>query len=94
MTRGSVTKLVTSFGSRWGLIQPEGGSREVFFNVNALDGELDFLSLSLGQAVSFEEHSDHVNGSHAEHVSLAPASASPVVVARRAERPSPEEATI
>ncbi len=68
MTRGSVTKLVTSFGSKWGRIQPDGDSREVFFNVGALNSEADFYSLSLGQAVEFEERSDHVNGSHAESV--------------------------
>jgi len=68
MTRGSVTKLVTSFGSKWGRIQPNGDSREIFFNVGALNSDADFSSLSLGQIVDFEEHSDQVNGSHAESV--------------------------
>jgi cold shock CspA family protein len=68
MSRGSVSKLVTSFGSRWGRIRPEGESREIFFNVTGLDTRTDFLSLNLGQAVEFEELIDHVNGSHAEHV--------------------------
>jgi cold shock CspA family protein len=75
MTRGSVTKLVTSFGSRWGHVRPDGDSREIFFNAAALDKAVDFMSLSLGEPVDFEEHTDHVNGSHAEHV--APVSVPP-----------------
>ena len=73
MTQGSITKLVTSFGSRWGRIKPEGESREIFFGLKALDGGSDFLSLLVGQPVEFEEHPDFVNGSHAEHVVLAAA---------------------
>jgi cold shock CspA family protein len=71
MTRGSVSKLVTTHGSRWGRIQPDGDVREIFFNAAALDEEADFLALSLGQLVEFEEHTDQVNGSHAERVSPA-----------------------
>lgn len=70
MTRGSVSKLVTTHGSRWGRIQPDGDPREIFFNAAALDEAADFLSLNVGQLVEFEEHSDQVNGSHAENVSL------------------------
>ena len=73
MTQGSITKLVTSHGSRWGRIQPEGQSREIFFNLRALDGGSDFLALLVGEAVEFEEHSDFVSGSHAEHVTLVTA---------------------
>jgi cold shock CspA family protein len=68
LTQGAITKLVTTYGSRWGRIQPEGESREVFFNLKALDEGSDFLALVIGQAVEFEEHVDFVNGSHAEHV--------------------------
>ncbi|HEU0073325.1 MAG TPA: hypothetical protein VFS30_04870 [Dehalococcoidia bacterium] len=71
MTRGSVSKLVTTHGSRWGRIQPDGDAREIFFNAAALDEAADFLSLNLGQPVDFEEHTDQVNGSHAERVSPA-----------------------
>jgi len=67
LTQGAITKLVTSYGSRWGRIQPEGESREIFFNVKALDGS-DFLALLVGEIVEYEEHVDFVNGSHAEHV--------------------------
>jgi cold shock CspA family protein len=72
--RGSITKLVTSFGSKWGRIRPRGDSREVFFNVNAIESDVDFASLVVGQEVEFEELTDHVNGSHAERVILAAAS--------------------
>lgn len=68
MTQGCVTKLVTSFGSRWGRIQPEGDTREIFFNAASLDGATDFLSLGMGQAVEFDERADRVNGSRAVHV--------------------------
>ena len=68
MTQGSITKLVTSYGSRWGRIQPEGESREIFFNLRAMASGADFMALLVGEAVEFEEHSDFVNGSHAEHV--------------------------
>jgi cold shock CspA family protein len=68
MTQGSISKLVTSFGSKWGRIQPDGETREIFFNVGALDSGADFLALFVGEAVEFEEHSDFVSGSHAEHV--------------------------
>ena len=68
LTQGAITKLVTSYGSRWGRIRPEGESREIFFNVKALDGGSDFLALLVGEIVEFEEQVDFVNGSHAEHV--------------------------
>lgn len=68
MTQGCVTKLVTSFGSRWGRIQPEGDTREIFFNAAFLEGVTDFLSLGMGQAVEFDERADRVNGSRAVHV--------------------------
>ena len=71
MTRGSVTKLVTSFGSKWGRITPQGDSRPIFYNVAGLDEDLDFASIDVGQAVEFDECADFVNGSHAEHVVLA-----------------------
>ncbi len=68
MTRGSVTKLVKSYGSTWGRIKPQGGDREVFFNTASLDEAVEFSSLDVGQVVEFEEHADNVNGAHAEHV--------------------------
>jgi cold shock CspA family protein len=72
VTQGSISKLVTSYGTRWGRIQPVGESREIFFNSAALDKAIDFLSLVVGQVVEFQERKDQVNGSHAEHVLLVP----------------------
>jgi cold shock CspA family protein len=68
MTQGSISKLVTSFGSRWGRIRPDGEVREIFFNVGAVRSGVDFMALFVGEAVEFEEHSDFVSGSHAEKV--------------------------
>jgi cold shock CspA family protein len=77
MTRGSVTKLVKSYGSRWGRIKPHGDDREVFFNTASLDEAVEFTSLDVGQMVEFEEHADNVNGAHAEHVVTLGRGASP-----------------
>ncbi len=68
MTRGSVTKLVNTFGSTWGRIRKNGGSGDIFFNAAAVEKLGGFSSLEVGQAVEFEERSDFVNGSHAEHI--------------------------
>jgi hypothetical protein len=73
MTQGSISKLVTTYGSRWGRIHPDGEPRQIFFNERALDGGSDFLALVVGRAVEFEERADFINGSHAEHVHLVPA---------------------
>jgi cold shock CspA family protein len=73
MTHGSVTKLVTSFGSKWGRIQPHGDQREIFFNIASLEDADDFATLTLGQAVEFDECPDEINGSHAENVVLTTA---------------------
>jgi cold shock CspA family protein len=70
MARGSVTKLVKTFGSQWGRIRPRGESRDIFFNAESLDKALDFASVDVGQAVEFDERADHINGSHAEHIVL------------------------
>jgi cold shock CspA family protein len=74
MARGSVTKLVKTFGSQWGRIRPRGESRDIFFNTESLAKGVDFASVDVGQAVEFDEQADHINGSHAEHVVLAKAS--------------------
>ncbi len=70
MTRGSVTKLVKTFGSSWGRTQPLGETRQVFFNAASLHEGLDFESLNVGQSVDFDECLDQVNGSHAEQMTL------------------------
>ena len=70
--KGSITRLVTSYGTRWGRVRPSGKTREIFFNSSALPDSVDFLSLRLGQAVEFRERKDQVNGTHAEQLVLAP----------------------
>lgn len=73
MKSGSIVKLVSSFGSSWGRIQPLGESRYVFFNRVSLTRPEDFRALSIGQSVEFEEERDRVNGSRAVGVRLAEA---------------------
>ena len=68
--KGSITKLVTSYGTRWGRVRPSGKTREIFFNSSALLDSVDFLSLRVGQMVDFRERKDQVNGTHAEQVML------------------------
>jgi hypothetical protein len=71
MTRGTVIKVVISFGSKWGRIRPQGGdSREIFFNSASLAEPGDFGAIEVGQDVEFDERTDQVNGSHAEHLIL------------------------
>ena len=73
MTQGAVTKVVISFGSTWGRIRPQEDSREIFFNLASLAEPSDFAAIKVGQAVQFDERSDQVNGSHAEHLVLTEA---------------------
>ena len=68
MTRGSVIKIVNSYGSTWGRIQPDGGAPEVFFNTPSFDQAIDFASIEVGQAVEFDERADPVNGRRADHI--------------------------
>ena len=65
MMHGVIIKLVRSYGSRWGRIQPVGTSREVFFNLASLPNGADFDELRHGQVVEFDEESDRATGSHA-----------------------------
>lgn len=68
MTPGVIVKLVRSYGSRWGRIQPIGSSREVFFNRASLADGGDFESLRDGQVVEFDEEPDRANGTHAVRI--------------------------
>ena len=65
MTNGIIVKLVRSYGSRWGRVQPIGTSREVFFNQASLPEGADFDALRDGQVVEFNEEPDRANGTHA-----------------------------
>jgi len=68
MTRGSITKLVSSYGTKWGRITPDKEMREIFFDPRALDDPSIYEALFLGQQVDYEEEPERVNGSHATHV--------------------------
>jgi cold shock CspA family protein len=70
MAQGFITKIVTSFGSKWGRIRPRGASREVFFNAASLENAIAFSSVEVGQEVEFNELPDQVNGTRAVHVIL------------------------
>jgi cold shock CspA family protein len=69
--KGVVTKLVRSFGSSWGRIQPDGETRELFFNQPSLIEPVNFDTLKEGQRVDFEEQADSVNKTHAIRVAAA-----------------------
>jgi cold shock CspA family protein len=71
--KGTVSKLVHTFGSHWGRIRPSGESRDVFFNPACLDDPEDFDSIVVGQEVEFMEEMDRANGTHAVHVIARPA---------------------
>lgn len=70
MTHGKIVKLVRSYGSRWGRIQPNGATREIFFNQACLPEGADFADLREGQVVEFEEEMDRANGTHAVRLIL------------------------
>lgn len=71
MTRGAVIKVVSTFGSQWGRIRPHETIREVFFNSASLTPAIEFSSLAIGDEVEFDEETDQVTGTHAEHVERA-----------------------
>lgn len=70
MSHGKIVKLVLSYGSRWGRIQPEGTTRDVFFNRDSLPEDADFSELREGQVVEFDEEPDRANGTHAIRIRL------------------------
>lgn len=70
MTRGKIVRLVRSYGSRWGLIEPFGSPRSLFFNQASLPDGADFASLRDGQVVEFDEEPDRANGSRAVRILL------------------------
>ena len=73
MTTGTVVRLVTSFGSRWGRIRPLGDERELFFNDASLVTPAEFGALAEGAQVSFDEERDLANGTRAVRVSRSAA---------------------
>jgi cold shock CspA family protein len=70
MSAGTIIKLVTSYGSDWGRIQPEGEERGVFFNAETLVDPTLYADLVVGQEVEFDEEPDRANATHAVRVRL------------------------
>ena len=68
MTTGKISKLVATFGSTWGRIEPDGQTRSVFFNPAALIDEDEYAGLEVGQLVEFDEELDRASGTHAVRV--------------------------
>lgn len=62
---GTISRLVSSFGSAWGQITPTDEARTVFFNTASLLRSAEFPGLFLGQDVQFDEERDLANGTHA-----------------------------
>jgi len=65
MTQGTVTKIVSSYGARWGHVRPDQEPRELFFNGESLAEGLDFITLTLGERVEFSQEPDRANGMRA-----------------------------
>ncbi len=80
MTQGVIVKLVRSYGSSWGRIQPIGAQRDVFFNRASLPEDTDFDALREGQIVQFDEEPDRANGTHAVRVILGDLPKMPVEI--------------
>jgi cold shock CspA family protein len=70
MSHGKIVKLVRTFGSSWGRIQPTGQPRDIFFNRSSLPDDTDFAELREGQIVQFDEEPDRGNGTRAVRIIL------------------------
>ena len=83
MVAGTISRIVNSYGSKWGHVRPDREPRQVFFNVESLVEGEDFAALGLGDAVEFDQEPDRANGMRAIHMRLiasAPREAEPVAV--------------
>jgi cold shock CspA family protein len=60
--QGVVTKIVSSYGARWGEVRPDQEPRQLFFNHDSLSEGLEFTSLVLGDRVEFSQEQDRANG--------------------------------
>ena len=59
---GSISRIVNSYGSKWGHVRPDREPRQVFFNADSLVEGIDFSSLALEDRVEFDEEADRANG--------------------------------
>src|SRR2546423_14610266 len=72
LIKGTVSKLVQTFGSHWGRIRPAGESREEFFNPACLHDPEGFGTISVGKDDEFLEEMDRPNGNYAIHRNAGP----------------------
>ena len=70
MVAGTISRIVNSYGSKWGHVRPDREPRQVFFNVDSLVEGVDFTSLGLGDSVEFEQETDRANGMRATQMRL------------------------
>lgn len=80
MATGTITRIVNTHGSSWGLARHDREPRHVFFNAASLVEQADFASLSVGDAIEFDEELDRANGMRA--INLRP------IHSPRAEQPA------
>jgi cold shock CspA family protein len=72
MSAGRISKIVTSFGSKWGRVRAYGHSQELFFNPQSLGRPEEFDDLREGQEVEFDQEPDRANGSRAVRLVRSP----------------------
>jgi cold shock CspA family protein len=65
MSTGRISKIVTSFGSKWGRVRAYGHTQELFFNPQSLGRPEEFDDLREGQEVKFDQEPDRANGTRA-----------------------------
>jgi cold shock CspA family protein len=70
VSRGSIAKVIRSYGSEWGRIRASDGAREVFFNLASMKDPDAFERLRVGEYVDFDEENDRANGTRAVNVVL------------------------
>lgn len=88
MVAGTISRIVNSYGSRWGHVRPDREPRQVFFNAESLVEGVNFATLALGDAVEFEQEPDRANGMRA--FKLRPIAAALVVEQSLAADPAVE----
>ena len=70
MVAGTISRIVNSYGSKWGHVRPDREPRQVFFNVDSLVDGVEFTSLGLGDSVEFDQETDRANGMRAIRMRL------------------------
>jgi hypothetical protein len=90
LVAGTISRLVNSYGSKWGHVRPDREPRQVFFNADSLVEGVDFAALAVGDAVEFEQETDRANGMRAFKLRVT-AGAQPVAARPVAASSEPAE---